>query len=148
MIRLPKGYIDRTLKKYYSAHETTIHIRRFKDGNNVSQNIYGERLGKRYGQPIACLCYLETDPTDLRLEELGWTKEMAEIILKIPFTILENSNLISQDGSLDFSTDDVIELPFMKDKRYNISNILLQEPYINGKPLNVYVGGRHFVNGK
>lgn len=145
-MRIPRGYTDRTLKKYYKAHENTFHIRRFKDGNNVPPNIYGERVGKDYGNPIACLGYIETDLTDLRLEELGWHKGIAEIIVKVPFTILVENGLAIEDGGLNFTTDDLLEIPSLN-LSYKLTVIDRIEPFVNGVPTYIYIGGRKFVNG-
>lgn len=143
---IPKAYMDRVAKKYYSAHQTPFNIRRFSDGNNPLPNLYGERIGKSYGTPIACLGYIETDPTELRLAELGWQKESAEFIVKTPFILLADNGLALPNGDLLLTTDDLLEVPSI-DKSYKLTKIEPLEPYINGLPMYVYLGGRKFVNG-
>lgn len=144
---IPKAYMDRTLKRYYSEHQTPFTIQRFSGGNNPPPNIYGERIGKSYGNPIACLGYIEMDPTELRLAELGWEKDSAEIIAKVPFILLVESGLALSTGELKLSTDDLLEIPSVN-KAFKLSKIDAIEPFINGTPLYVYIGGRKFVNGR
>jgi hypothetical protein len=144
---MPKGYMDRTLKRFYSAHQTPFNIQRFEDGNNPLPNLYGERIGKSYGTPIACLGYIETDLTELRLAELGWHKDMAEFLVKVPFILLVENELALPNGELLLSTDDLLEVPSIG-KKYKLSMIDVKEPFINGTPLYVYIGGRKFTNGR
>jgi hypothetical protein len=143
---IPRKYMNRVLHQYYKDHETTFTIQRFEDGENEPPNIYGERVGKSYGNPIKALGYLEMDPTDIRLEELGWEKGVVEFIITTPFTVLVEAGLALEDGSLLISTDDKIHVPYM-DYPYQLHKIHLREPFVNGLPTLIHLGGRKFVNG-
>jgi hypothetical protein len=144
---IPKAYMERTLKRYYTAHQTSFNIQRFSEGNNPTPNLYGERIGKSYGTPIESLGYIEMDPTDLRLEELGWEKGSAEIFVKTPFILLVENGLALPNGELQFSTDDLLEIPSVE-LTYKLSKVEKVEPFIQGVPTFVHLGGRKFVNGR
>lgn len=142
-MRLPsKAYVDRTLKKAYEQHDTMMEILPFI---YEPPNIYGERIGKSYGEPIAVPIYLEMDPTDLRLQDLGWRKEETDIITRVPFRILLDCGLANEDGTYNFSTDDRLRLPHL-DRTYQLANHKGREPFRGFHPTWVYIGGRRYTN--
>lgn len=143
-MRLPnRPYVDRLLKSAYTQHGNEIQIIPFI---NRPSNIYGETIGKTYGTPITLLGYLETEPTALKLQELGWSKDMAEIIIRVPFISLLDVGL-AVDTTLKFSTDDKIFVPSL-DKEFQMSKTQLREPFINGQPTFVWLGGKKFIHGR
>lgn len=144
-MRLPnREYIDRVLKQSYSQHENEVHILRY---STRPSNLYGETIGKAYGTPIKLKGYLEMDPTELRLQDLGWSKDTAEILVRFPFTILLESGLGNTDGTLNFTTDDKIHIPNIN-KDFQMSKHQSREPFIAGIPTFVWVGGRKFTHGR
>lgn len=144
MRKIPRNKIDRYLRRYYKAHDTEFQIRRFKE---TPPNIYGERLNKEYGEPITCHGYFVPSPTELRLQELGWSKEMTDFYLKVPFVLLVESGLANEDGTLNFSDDDLIEFPPLG-LSYKISMIEFVPPFVGGVPTFIHIGGRKFTSGK
>jgi hypothetical protein len=143
-MRLPnRSYVDRLLKNAYEQHGNEIQIIPY---NPRPSNIYGETLGKSYGNPITLLGYLETEPTALKLQELGWSKDMAEIIIRVPFISLLDVGL-AEGLTLKFSTDDKIFIPSL-DKDFQMSKTQLREPFINGQPTFVWIGGKKFTHGR
>lgn len=143
---IPRDYIDRILKRYYTAHETSFLIHRFSEGGNSSPNLYGERINKTYDIPIECLGYIETSPTDLQVQELGWEKEMPEVIVKTPFILLAEAGLGLPEGDILVTVDDLLEVPSV-DVLYKVAVVDGEEPFINGVPTYVCIGGRKFING-
>lgn len=145
MTRLPSNnYVNRTLKNAYEGHNTEIGFKLFQ--NNRPSNIYGERIGKSFGNPIAVLGYYETDPSQLKLQDLGWSKETVNIIVRIPYVLLSEVGLLNSDGTLKFSNSDRLVVPLLA-KEYQINTIQMREPFREGKPTFVWIGGRNFVNG-
>lgn len=144
-MRLPSiNYVNRTLKQVYEAHDTEILFRIFQ--NNRPSNIYGERVGKTFGNPIAVLGYFESDPSQLKLQDLGWSKEEIIVVAHIPYALLVEAGLTNADGTLKFSTTDRMTVPLLN-KDYQIHSIQMREPYRDGLPTFVWIGGRNYVNG-
>ena len=144
-MRLPsRAYVDRTLKQAYTQHDNEIQIHPYTPRPS---NTYGETIGKTYGTPITFKGYLETDPTELKLQDLGWSKEIVEVLIRVPFITLLEKGLITVEGKLLFSVDDKVYLPNIE-KEYRIHHHQLREPFINGQATFVWFGGRKFVNGR
>lgn len=144
-MRLPSiGYVNRTLEKAYGDHNTLIHFKRFQ--NNRPSNIYGERLGKSFGDPIAVLGYYESSPTALKLQDLGWSTETVNILARFPFTHLLEAGLANQDGTLLLTTSDRMINPHGVE--YEISEIQGREPFRTGIPTFVWIGGKNFISGR
>lgn len=140
---IPKNFIARTLTKYYTAHETPFQILKFSEENNPP-NIYGERINKVYEEPIECFGFVEIEPTEVRLEELGWRKESVQILITVPFVMLVKAGLANEEGKLLFGEDDKIVLPNILDKPYFINKIMKVEPFIQNKPTLIVIGGRNY----
>lgn len=144
-MRLPSiNYINRTLNQAYEQHDTEIGFKLF-DSTRPS-NIYGERVGKSFGNPIAVLGYYESDPSLLKLQDLGWSKESLTVIARFPYALLVEAGLVNSDGTVKFTTSDRMVIP-MSEKDYQITSIQLREPFREGKPTFVWVGGRNYVSG-
>lgn len=144
-MRLPnRAYVDRTLTKAYTQHDNEIHLIPYTPR---AKNQYGETLGKTYGTPKIFKAYLETDPTELKLQDLGWSKETVEILIRVPFITLLELKLANPDGTVTFTTDDKIDIPHIK-REYQLYKFQLREPFINGQPTFVWIAGRKYVNGR
>jgi hypothetical protein len=146
MTRLPnRGYVDRIIKSSYTQHNNEIE---FKEVDTTRpSNTYGERIGKVFKPSIKVTGYLEMDPSELRLQELGWTKEQAEILFRVPFVVLLEQGLANADGTLNLTTDFRVFIPHIK-KEYQVSKFQSREPFINGQPTFVWVSGKKFSNGR
>lgn len=144
-MRLPRvDFVNRTLKKAYENHDTEIQFKLFK--NDRPSNIYGERVGKTYKDPITVLGYFETNPSTLKLQDLGWTKEAVSVLVRVPFILLLEKGLANPDGTFNLSTSDLLTTPNYK-KDYQIFEIQAREPFRNGVPTFVWIGGKNFING-
>ena len=145
MTRLPSiDYVNRILTQAYGNHDTEISFKLFI--NNRLSNIYGERVGKTFGDPITVLGYFESDPSQLKLQDLGWSKETVSVMARIPYVLLVEAGLTNTDGTLKFSNSDRMVVPLLE-KEYQINEIQMREPYREGKPTFVWIGGRNYVNG-
>lgn len=144
-MRLPStNFINRTLQKAYDQHETEIGFRLFD--NTRPTNIYGERIGKPFGEPIKALGYFESNPSTLKLQDLGWSKEAVSVLARFPFATLLEAGLANEDGTLKITTNDRLVTPHGKE--YEIYEIQPRAPFRNGQPTFVWVGGKNFVSGK
>lgn len=144
-MRLPNiDYVNRTLKQAYENHDTEIQFKLFQ--KDRPSNIYGERIGKSYSDPITVLGYFETNPSQLKLQDLGWTKEAVSVLARFPFTLLLEAGLANPDGTFNLSTSDKLVTPNYK-REYQIYEIQAREPFRNGVPTFVWIGGKNFVNG-
>ena len=132
------------LRTSYTELETEVGFRPLQNPSN--SNIYGENPYKTFGEPIMVKGYLEMDPSDLRLQDLGWKKEPVNLIVRLPFINLLEVGLVNEDGSVNFNTDWRLVIP-NKEKNYQLSNFQLREPFVNKVPTFIWVGGRVFTNG-
>ena len=138
-----REYRDRIMKNAYSGLETTVG---FLPLIPSPSNIYGENPYKTYGEVITVKGFLEMDPSELRLQDLGWKKESVNLIVKFPFINLLEAGLAKEDGSLLINTNYKMDIPH-KERPYQVSSFQGREPYFNNVPVLVWVGGRVFTNG-
>lgn len=143
-MRIPKAYIDRTLRNIYESLDTEID---FYPYNSSPSNLYGETLNKTFGTPVKVIGYLEMDPTTLRLKDLGWDLENINLIIHVPFATLVNVGLANTDGTINFDTNYKIGVPTYN-KEYQLVDYQLKEPFVNGQSTLVYITARKYVDGR
>lgn len=142
---IPKNYIDRVLKRYYKNVNSTVGFKTFST-QSPEPNIYGERIGtKVFNPPIVVQGYLEINPTDLTLKELGWVKEDTEIIFRVPYIILEEVGLADSLGNISINLDCRMVLD---GKDYQVKCMNKREPFINNRPTYVWFGGKVITNDR
>lgn len=137
----PRKYIERTMKKSHEIHDNEIHVLRYIPRPS---NIYGETLGKAYKDPIKLFTYLEMNPTELKLQDMGWEKEDIGVILRVPFATLLDRGLANRDGTLNFSLDDKLYIPHI-DREFHIALSQGRAPFREGVPTFVWIAGRKNV---